>query len=138
MSDRIFDKAFDVLGTSLNFRQLRQNIITSNIANADTPGFKSQRLAFEKALQSAADTEGTNRMSGSSEKHFLQGGGGFETVDVEIFDDPDVTPSNDLNTVDVEKEMTKLAGNQIMYDAATRLINKKMAMLKYAISEGGK
>lgn len=138
MSDKIFDKAIDTLSSSMNYRQLRQNLITSNIANAETPNYKALRLDFENALQDAVDTEGTNSMNMTSKKHFMRGGGGIDNVGAQIFEDPDVIPSNDLNTVDIEKEMTRLTANQIMFDAATKLINKKLSMLKYAISEGGK
>lgn len=138
MADKIFDKAINTLSKSMDYRQLRQNLITSNIANADTPHYKALRLDFEKALQDAVDTEGVNTMNISNRKHFLKGGGGFDSIGAQMYEDSDITPSNDLNTVDVEKEMTRLAGNQIMFDAATKLINKKLGMLKYAISEGGR
>jgi len=139
MSDSVFNKSFNTLGASMNFRQLRQDLTTSNIANADTPGYKAMRVDFEKALQAAADTEGTNAMTGSSGKHFSEGGGvGVESVNAEIYEEPDITYNNDLNTVDVESEMKTLAENQILYDATTKLLNKQIGMLKYAISEGGK
>ena len=44
--------------------------------------------------------------------------------------------NNDGNTVDLEKEMSALSENAIMYKTALQLINKKMAALKYAASEG--
>ena len=138
MTDRIFDKTIDTLGTAMNYRQLNQDLITSNIANAETPEFKALQLDFEKALQDAVDTDGTNTMRTSNPKHFVAGGGGIDINGAQIYEDPDVIPSNDLNTVDVEKEMTRLAANQIMFDASTKLINTKLGLLKYAISEGGK
>ncbi|MBN1114104.1 MAG: flagellar basal body rod protein FlgB [Oligoflexia bacterium] len=138
MADKLFDKTTAALGSSLNFRQLRHNLITSNIANADTPGYKALRVDFEKAMQDALDTEGNNGIATTSREHYAQGGGGLEHVDAEIYQEPDFSPSNDLNTVNVESEMTKLSENQILYDAATRLLNKKFGLLRYAITEGGK
>lgn len=138
MADRIFDKTVDTLASSMNYRQLNQDLITSNIANAETPYYKALKLDFEKALQDAVDTDGTNSIRTSNAKHFTRGGGGIDINGAEIYEDPDVTPSNDLNTVNIEKEMTRLAANQIMFDAATKLINNKLGLLKYAISEGGK
>jgi flagellar basal-body rod protein FlgB len=58
------------------------------------------------------------------------------TVSPSIYDNPDGPTNNDGNTVDLEREMASLAENQVMYKAALQLINKKIAALKYAISEG--
>ena len=44
------DKTIDALATALNFRQMRQEIIASNIANSETPGYKAKRIDFEEAL----------------------------------------------------------------------------------------
>ncbi|MBC86963.1 MAG: flagellar basal-body rod protein FlgB, partial [Bdellovibrionaceae bacterium] len=54
----IFDKTTDGLAASINFRQLRNNTISSNIANAETPGYKAKKMDFESALKRALDTEG--------------------------------------------------------------------------------
>lgn len=116
-------------------RQLRQNLTTSNIANAETPGYHAQKVDFEAALGRALDIDGLRGMSTSSEDHFAVGG---HTAHVrpEVYDNPEAAVNNDGNTVDLEKEMSALAENAIMYKAALQLINKKMAALKYAASEG--
>jgi len=137
MSDRIFDRTLDTLSKSMHYRQLNQNLITSNIANAETPNFKALNLDFESALQNVV--EGRNKMTATNKKHYeLSGGIGKDVLGAQIYQDPDFSPSNDLNTVDIEKEMTRLTANQIMFDAATKLMNKKLGLLKYAISEGGR
>ncbi|MFZ8933509.1 MAG: flagellar basal body rod protein FlgB, partial [Bacteriovoracaceae bacterium] len=46
----IEDKTLKALATSLKFRQMRQELISSNIANAETPGYKAKRIDFEEAL----------------------------------------------------------------------------------------
>ena len=56
------DKTIDALATSLNFRQMRQEIISSNIANSETPGYKAKRIQFEEALARALDVDGQNGM----------------------------------------------------------------------------
>jgi len=137
MSDRIFDKTLDTLSKSMHYRQLNQNIITSNIANAETPNFKALNLDFELALQNAR--EGKNKMLATNKNHYAVSGGiGKDSIGALVYENPDFSSSNDLNTVDIEKEMTRLTGNQIMFDAATKLMNKKLGLLKYAISEGGR
>ena len=43
---------------------------------------------------------------------------------------------NDGNTVDVDQEMTEVAGNQIIYKATIETLNRKLGMLRYAINGG--
>jgi len=130
----LFDKTTDALATSLRMRQIRHNVTTANIANAETPGYHAKKMEFEDALARALDLDGAQSLSATHGDHFSSGG--TSTVAGEIFDNPDVAINNDGNTVDVEKEMSALAENSILYKSALQLINKKMAALKYAVSEG--
>ncbi len=131
----LFDKTTSALQTSLGMRQLRHNVTSSNIANAETPGYHAKKLDFEEALSRAIDLEGLKNMSTSHGDHMIVGG---KTAKVrpDIYENPEGAVNNDGNTVDLEKEMSALAENAIMYKSALQLINKKMAALKYAISEG--
>jgi len=130
----LFDKTTDALATSLHMRQIRHNVTAANIANAETPGYHAKKVEFEDALARALDLDGTNSMSATHGDHFANGGS--PTVAGDIFDNPDVSVNNDGNTVDMEKEMSALTENSILYKSALQLINKKMAALKYAIGEG--
>ncbi len=129
----LFDKTTDALATSLAMRQIRHNVTTANIANAETPNFHAKKVDFEEALASALDMDGKNAMGTSHSQHFAVGG--KPTLDPGIYENPDVALNNDGNTVDLEKEMSALAENSILYKSALQLINKKMASMKYAISE---
>lgn len=132
----LFDKTTNALSTSLNMRQLRHNVTTSNIANAETPGYHAKKVDFEDALARALDTNGVNSLQTSSPEHFQIGTSSPAKVRADVYENPEVEVNNDGNTVDLEKEMSALAENAIMYKSALQLINKKMAALKYAISEG--
>ena len=131
----LFDNTTNALQTSIGMRQVRQNITSSNIANAETPGYHAKKVDFEEALARAIDLDGLRGMSTSSPEHFSVGG---KTAKVrpDIYENPEGAVNNDGNTVDLEKEMSALSENAIMYKAALQLINKKMAALKYAASEG--
>lgn len=133
MSSNLFDKTTDALATSLAMRQIRHNVTSANIANAETPNYHAKKVDFEDALAKALDMDGNNALSTSHGDHFSVGGS--PAVDPGIYDNPDVAVNNDGNTVDLEKEMSALAENSIMYKTALQLINKKMAAMKYAISE---
>lgn len=130
MSD---DKTINALATSLNFRQLRQELISSNIANADTPDYKAKKIDFETALARALDVDGQQSLSTADGRHYDVGSGGFANIEPEIYEDPNGIVSEDGNNVNRDEEMANMAENKIMYDASVQLLNKKLALLKYAI-----
>lgn len=132
---QIFDKTTNALGTALNMRLMKQNIISSNIANQETPGYHAKKMDFEEALARALDIDGLRGMSTSSGDHFAVGGGSMSGVRPDIYENPEGAINNDGNTVDLEKEMSALTENSIMYKAALQLINKKLAALRYAVTE---
>lgn len=134
----IFDKTTKALGASLNLRQLRNNVISSNIANAETPGYQAKKVDFENALARALDLEGLGQLEGTQPEHYPTGSGSLSRIRADVYENPDVSVNNDGNTVDMEREMNALAENSIMYKAAVQLINKKMATLKYAATDGGR
>lgn len=133
----LFDKTTDALSSSVNFRQLRHDVTSANIANAETPGYKAQKADFEEALSRAIDTDGSAHLSTDNRDHFLIGPGAIGRARADVYDNPDVNTTNDGNTVDMEKEMASLAENSILYKATVQLINKKLASLRYAATEGG-
>lgn len=128
------DKTLKALSTALNFREMRNELISSNVANANTPGFKAKKMDFEAALARALDVDGNMQMNTLNERHHTVGNGGFDNLEPEIYDNPNGLVSENGNTVDVEAEMATLAENKLMYDALVQLINKKMGLMKYAIN----
>lgn len=131
---KIMDRSMKALQSSLNFRQLRQEVISSNIANSETPGYKAKKLSFEQALADALDLDEKLSMQVGDKKHFNVGGGGLDTLKPNIYENPDGVVSNDGNTVDREQEMAEMANNKILYDASIQLLNKKLSQLKYVLS----
>lgn len=127
------DKTLKALSTSLNFRQMRQEVISANIANAETPGYRSKRVDFEKALARALDVDGNMAMNNTDKRHFDVGSGGFDNLKPDIYEDPNGVVSEDGNTVDRDKEMAAMAENKILYDASVQLLNKKLGLMKYAV-----
>ena len=121
------------LAASLKMREMRQQLITSNISNADTPNFKAKRLDFEAALQRALDVDGNLEMLASDERHYDVGSGGFDNLKPEIYEDPNGVVSDDGNTVDRDAEMARMVDNKVLYDASVKLLNKKLGLLKYTI-----
>lgn len=134
--DSGFDPTIGALNTALNLRLLNQNVISSNIANADTPGYKAKAVEFEGALRTALGaSSGAVQLQEGDSRHMAHRP--TDPVQPEIYDDPNGVESLDGNTVDRASEMAKLAENQLLYDASAEMLKRKLGMLRYAITEGG-
>lgn len=120
MGIKVFDQTYEALAKALDLRSQNQNIIASNIANADTPGYQAQELSFEKAMGKA-----------------LESNDDVAQVRGEIHNQINNVVREDGNTVDRDAEMVNLAQNQLLFDAAADLVKKKLALLKYSINDGG-
>ena len=114
---------------------MNENIISSNIANADTPGYKEKAIEFEGAFRNALGVDDQLPMQASDPMHMVHSP--TDPVNPQIFEVPNGTESLDGNTVNRSEQMAKLAENQLMYDASAELIKRKLGMLKYSITEGG-
>ena len=121
---KIFDKTIDGLAQAIHMRKLKQDLISSNLANAETPGYKAKVFEFEEALARQLDLDNLRQLSTNHSDHIAVGGG-QGSIRPQIYDDPNGVTSPDGNTVDLEKEMTRLSENQIQFKAAIQLINKK-------------
>ena len=131
----IIDPTIRALNQNLNLRLENQNVISANIANADTPGYKSKAVSFEQAMRNAMDTGDGVKLEATDQAHF--GSKGPEGVVADVYEDPNGIESLDGNTVDRAAEMAKMKENEILYNASIESLRKKLGMLEYGISEGG-
>ncbi len=131
---QVFDKTLRALSVSAKMRELKQGVLSANVANVETPNYKAKKLDFEDALKSAL----ANESAIANGEHILSDQGSVNDVKADIYDNPDIDHGNDGNTVDMEKEMAAMVENNLMYRAATQLISKKLAALKYAATDGGR
>ena len=133
--DSGFDPIIGALNTSLNLRQMNQNVISSNIANADTPGYRAKTVEFESALRDALGVSHKLPVAETDPGHIAAHV--TDAVHPQIYEDPNGVESLDGNTVDRAAEMAKQVENQALYDASTEMLKRKLGMLKYAIGECG-
>jgi flagellar basal-body rod protein FlgB len=138
MSDKfLFDSVYDTLQTALNGLALRQQVVSRNLANVDTPGYQAQTVTFENALQSAQKTTTAQslpavQLTVTKPAHML----GVvtpprEPVGVELRQGG--SKRADGNNVDVDVELTQMAETGIRYQALTQLITKKYQGLRTII-----
>ena len=122
---------------SLGLRAKRNDVVTANIANSETPGYRAFGFDFEKQLQYVGKMNEPNGMRVSNPRHILNsftGANGRITPDVYVT--PTESVDEDGNTVDVDREMSAMAKNQILYRTTVETLNRKIGMLKYAINGG--
>lgn len=133
---KIFDKSMVLLQKVLDLRLQNQQVIASNIANADTPGYSPVHLEFEEELQKAAAIPEKSPVK-THNTHFPINGGNLESVQAKLVRTPSKSGIGDGNSVKVNQEMVSLAENQLLYEAAVQILNKKLGLLKY-VSQGGR
>ncbi len=101
------------LGRYLTYLSERQEVIASNIANADTPGYKTLDLEslvdFSSALQEARDA---------------------------VVEVPGMTSRNDGNNVSIDREARLLSEDTIRFNLATQLLRGQLKGIRSAIEEG--
>ena len=150
MYDNLFGSV-DLLRRGMQATWLRNEVITNNIANVDTVGYKASEVEFEHLFADALGTlpgDGealavTNRMhitgrgaglTASDPRHIT--GGAFTDVDsVEptIVTDEDSSLRYDENNVDIEHEMVELAKNSVEYYSLVNKVNSEFSKLNAAI-----
>ncbi len=130
-----FDTTMQVLEKVLDLRAKKQEIIAANIANAETPGYAPVSFEFEEQLRSALEQKNL-KMTTTNPEHISIFPPSIKQVEGTISRHPDRSAIGDGNGVDVDKEMLDLAQNQILYEAATTMLNKKLSMLKYTANDG--
>ena len=130
-----FDTTMRLLHKVLDLRSQNQQIIGSNIANAETPGYSAQSFTFEEELRSALSGKDLRPVT-SHPHHIPLAPVNLEQVTGSITSKEDRTGLGDENSVSVDQEMVKLSQNQILYEAAVTMLNKKLSMLKYAANGG--
>ncbi len=135
MSDSLFDSTIQGINAAMNFRSANQAVISSNIANADTPGYHAQKMEFEDALRDALNVSGKLKMDATHADHFSQSEPG--QIDPVIYDNPNGVVNLDGNSVDRTQEMASMAENELNYNSAAEVIRRKLGILKYSINEGG-
>lgn len=133
----LFTQRLDKQGRALELLARRQQVLSSNIANADTPGYKARDIDFASALASAQASQGGIGGALSTPARTTRAGHMAAVVTTE---DPQLKwrqadqPSLDGNTVDLDRERANFADNAMRYEATLRFINGNVKTMLSAIS----
>ena len=129
----LFDNSIQFHQTALNLQAQRQQLLASNIANADTPNYKARDIDFRAALQGAL-TGAQERVAlattqpghhGSGPDTLLQQLTGYRT---------ELQSAVDGNTVSMDVERAAFAENALHYEASVTFINGMLRSMNTAIT----
>lgn len=128
-----FDKAFGIHQYTIGARAARAEVLSANIANADTPGYKAKDLDFSAALQQAqSGIESGFSLATSNELHIASTLSSGLTSSVK-YRNPDQPDTGDGNSVDVQRERSAFLENGLEYQASLEFLNSRISGLLKAI-----
>ncbi|KAA0943651.1 MULTISPECIES: flagellar basal body rod protein FlgB [Pseudomonas] len=128
-----FEKAVGSAERALIYRSQRAEVLSNNIANADTPNFKARDLDFPALLasQSKRMTDAQFSLQTTNLKHIAGNGSAAEIDERALLYRIPNQPSLDQNTVDQQVELAKYTENEIHFEAAfTRLNGSFKGLIK--------
>ncbi|MER0170229.1 MAG: flagellar basal body rod protein FlgB [Nitrosomonas sp.] len=131
------DKELNLYHQALNLRAARQELLASNVANADTPNFKARDIDFSSVLREKLSLTTNTTQVGlitTSSGHISTDPAGILGGDNLLYRVP-LQPSADGNTVDMNMERTQFADNSIKYDVILTLVKDKFDDLSLAMQE---
>jgi flagellar basal-body rod protein FlgB len=127
-----------MLRTKLQWAQQRQEVLAENVANADTPSYRSRDLAplkFEAPTQVNAPPLTTVALLRTEDGHIAGIGQSNTPFRTNNSSNYEVRPTG--NSVNLEQEMMKVAANQMDYQAVSALYTRSLSLLKIALGKSG-
>lgn len=128
----IFPQSFQSLEQAMSTAALKQRVHSANIANLDTPNYKSKEVSFQSTLNTAVNNQIMSSIKTNS-KHlaFSTENGQTTSSFIKENNSTKITPNG--NNVDMDVEMAELAKNQLWYNALTERVNGKFNSLRTVI-----
>ncbi|MBP8646430.1 MAG: flagellar basal body rod protein FlgB [Syntrophobacteraceae bacterium] len=124
-SSVVFSRTVQAVQDRLSLNSLNQKVISGNIANLNTPGFRTRETTFEATLRESIE-EQTLRLVRSRGRHLDPGD--LSTVE-------NSSQLVETGPVDLDAEMMKLAKNTVEYNYMVTMLNKKFTLLRQAVAE---
>jgi flagellar basal-body rod protein FlgB len=125
----LFD-GVDRMEGAMTFHRERHSVLAGNVANVDTPGYRPLDLE-----QTAAGEAGVGAMAATAPGHMQAGSAGGLAGATLAFTD-DGPAGADGNAVTLERELAKIDANRVRYSATSELATRRLALLRYAATDG--
>ena len=120
----------------LNFRGEKQKVISSNIANINTPAYKTKDLVFENELNNKLDN--TLKMQVTSSKHMSSIGNNLSNANPKLVEVKGLEQQNDGNNVNLDTQMSEMSKNKILFDAIQSSIKRDSRLFRSVIESSAK
>jgi flagellar basal-body rod protein FlgB len=127
MSGLFSDNAITASAMALSGLTARQQAISNNLANIDTPGYRAQTVDFESTVKRALNSSGSLKLAATNPSHLDSSSSKamFTTTAR-----PGGTARADENNVDIDTELLQMSETGIQYQAVSQSISKKLELLK--------
>lgn len=115
---------------------MRQSVLANNIANNDTPYFKRSDVAFEEVLsQAMGGQDGSQALVGktTNSRHIAINGTMGAVPQPTVITEDSTSINNNRNNVDIDKEMSLLAENQLRYNLFIQQVSHEVKMMRTGI-----
>jgi len=122
----------DFHANALLLRAQRQQVLASNIANADTPGYVARDFDFAQALKSVQGGASVSPVALTDARHLRLGSG--DPRQAEMAYTVQTQPAQDGNSVDLDRERANFVDNSIRYESTLRFINGHVKTMLSAIT----
>ena len=126
----------NALFEQLNFRGEKQKVISSNIANINTPGYKTKDLVFEDELNNKMDN--SLQMKLTSSKHMPTIGNTLANTNPKLVEVKGLQEQNDGNNVNLDTQMSEMSKNKILFDAIQSSIKRDSRLFRSVIESSAK
>lgn len=124
------DSTYNLMKNALDAASMRQEMISSNVANVNTADYKVNKVDFETILDNVSNGTAMNK---TNDLHI--GFGSLEDVSPVVSKRTDTTVKENGNNVDIDIEMAEEASNSIYYNAMITQLNAKYSMLRSVITK---
>ncbi len=126
----------DLLFTQLSFRGDRQEVISSNIANINTPNYKTKDLIFANELQKADATR--LQLYKTDSMHLSSSSENNKPFQSKMVDVKGLEEQNDGNNVNLDTQMSEMSKNKVMFDALQASIKKDSLLFRSVLDSSAK
>jgi flagellar basal-body rod protein FlgB len=137
---KLFSFTQHLLELSMRVRGARHEVLSANVANADTPGYRARDLDFKSVMDLALTPNDVPAQERERRLEELSASALDDlksaTYIVEYPENAHGENRLDGNNVSLDRQMVLLTENALSYEAALTLLSRKLAGLRYVISEG--
>ena len=121
----------------LNFRGERQKVISSNIANINTPGYKTKESVFEDELNNSI-TNNSLQLKATNSKHMTNINSSLANSNPKLMEVDNLEEQNDGNNVNLDTQMGEMSKNKILFDAIQSSIKRDSKLFRSVVESSAK